>query len=68
MAYEYTLVFYRTEVHGNADALNRLPLPTVTAEVPTPPELVLLMEHFADSPVIADHMYDKVGWTKVTPG
>ena len=47
-----------------ADALSRLPLPTVPAEVPTPPELVLLMEHLADSPVTADQIRS---WTKRDP-
>ena len=60
-AYEYTLVFLKTEAHSNADALSRLPLPTVPAEVSTSSELVLLMEHLADSPVTADHIRF---WTK----
>ena len=63
-AYEYTLVFRKTEAHSNADTLSRLPLPTVPAEVPTPPELVLLMEHLADSPVTADQIRS---WTKRDP-
>ena len=63
-AYEYALVFRKTEAHSNADALSRLPLPTVPAEVPTPPELVLLMDHLADSPVTADHIRS---WTQRDP-
>lgn len=43
-AYEYTLVLCRTEAHSNADAISRLPLSTVLAEVPTPPMLVLLWQ------------------------
>ena len=34
----------KTEEHGNADALSRLPLQVVSAKIETPPEIVLLME------------------------
>ena len=46
-AYEYTLVFRKTEAHSNMDALSRLSLSTVPAQVPAPLELALLMEHLA---------------------
>ena len=47
--FEYTLQFRNTTAHTNADALSRLPVTTAVAE--TPPELVLLTDHLADSPV-----------------
>ena len=52
-AYEYELVFRDTKAHSNADALSRLPLPVIPAKTETPPELVLLAEHFDQSPVTA---------------
>jgi len=50
-AYEYTITFRGTKLHGNADALSRLPLPTAPTEVPLEPELVLLLQHLDESPV-----------------
>lgn len=51
--FEYTLRFRRTMAHANADALSRLPLPIEPAVISSPPELVLLTEHLATSPVSA---------------
>ena len=48
----------------HTDALSRFPLSTVPAEVLTPPELVFLTEHLADSPVTADHIRS---WTQRDP-
>ena len=53
-SYEYSLVFRSTTPHSNADALSRLPLSQE-------PEIVLLAEHLASSPVTAD---DIRGWTR----
>ena len=45
------MVFQKFADHGKADGLSRLPSegPPV---VPDPPEIVLLLEHFRDSPVV----------------
>ena len=62
--YEYTLSFRSTTVHGNADALSQLPLRTQPSTTYVPPELVLLMEHLAESPVTADLIRT---WTQKDP-
>lgn len=51
--YEYQLIFRSTEAHANADALSRFPLLTERAKEAMELELVLLVEHLADSPVTA---------------
>ena len=63
-AYEYKIVFRGTKQHGNADALSRLPLPTTPTEVPMAPELVLLLNHLADSPSTVN---DIRSWTRRDP-
>ena len=60
-SYEYTLRFRNTSAHANADALSRLPLPEEPATVAREPELVMLAEHLADSPVTAN---DIRRWTQ----
>ena len=62
--YEYTIKFRKTQLHGNADALSRLPLPEKPEDVPTPAELVLLVEHLNDSPVTACQVKT---WTSQDP-
>ena len=52
-AYEYKIVFRGTQLHGNADGSSRLLLPSTTSELPMAPELMLLLEHLAESPVTA---------------
>ena len=62
--FEYTLKFRGTTAHANADALSRLPLPVEPAANKDPPELVLLMEHMANSPITADQIRS---WTRKDP-
>ena len=63
-SYEYQLIFHRTGEHSNADALSRLPLPKEPARNTMEPELVLLAEHLAKSPVTAS---DICTWTSRDP-
>ena len=60
--YEYCLVFRNTTAHANADALR---LPEEPAETVSEPELVLLAEHLANSPVTAN---DIRVWTQRLSG
>lgn len=52
-AYEYSLVFWGTQAHQNADALSRLPLPTFLSKIPPPPELVLFRVWTRREPLLA---------------
>ena len=63
-AYEYKIVSRGTQLHGNADGLSRLPLPSTTSDLPMAPELVLLLEHLAESPVTAS---DNKKFTRCDP-
>ena len=47
--YEYAIIFRGTKLHGNANALSRLPLPNAPAEIPMEAELVLLLQHLDES-------------------
>ena len=62
--FEYTISFRCTTAHSNADALSRLPLQEIPAEVELPPELVLLVEHLGESPVTVK---DIATWTRRDP-
>ena len=46
--------------HANANALSQLPTPVEPATTDTPPELVLLINYLADSPVTASQI---ASWT-----
>ena len=63
-AFEYTLEFRTTSQHSNADALSRLPLPEAPADVPTPAELVLLIQHLEETTVTASQIRQ---WTLHDP-
>ena len=63
-AYDYTISYKPGSKHANADSLSRLPLPKAPAEVPTPEEVVLLMETIQNSPVNAAQIRQ---WTDRDP-
>ena len=52
------------ERHANADLLSHLPLPETPAGVPTPPEIILMMETLQGTPVSAKNIRQ---WTDRDP-
>ena len=62
--YEYTIVHRKSSQHVNADALSRLPLPTVISHTPQPAEIILLMEEMKDGPITSR---DIKTWTRRDP-
>ena len=62
--YEYKIKYRCTADHSNADAMSRLPLQYEDNPTPVPPEMVLLMEQLATSPVSADRVR---AWTHTDP-
>ena len=63
-AYSYAIEYKAGARNANADALSRLPLPTVVKEVPTVPEVVHLMQHLDSTPVTTSHIRL---WTEQDP-
>ena len=53
--YEYTIVYWSTAAHGNANAMSRIPLPE-SPQVTTPllPEMILLMEELNTTLITAE--------------
>ena len=43
-SYEYTLAARSSTQHGNADAMNYLPLKVKPQDTPLPPEFILLLD------------------------
>ena len=62
--YEYKILFRPTHTHSNADALSRLPSPTVSLEEPVPTELILLMEAMEKMPITGESIKN---WTQKDP-
>ncbi|KAJ8385583.1 hypothetical protein AAFF_G00184450 [Aldrovandia affinis] len=60
-AYEYTLEYKEGSKHGNADALSRLPLPTMPVDTPREGEVVMLMEHMNGTPLQVKQIRE---WTR----
>ena len=52
-AYNYNIKFKKGSLHGNADALSRLPLPDQPKEVPVAPEVIASLESLSMEPLLA---------------
>ena len=63
-SYQYTVSFWSTTKHSNADAMSRLPLPNQPASTPVPSELVLLIDSFNEAPITSDQI---AVWTQKDP-
>ena len=55
-AYDYVIRYKQGSTNANADALNRLPLPTTERETPQPVEVVHLIEHLSTTPLFSQHI------------
>ena len=53
-AYSYSIEYKAGRSNGNADALSRLPLPDIPAEIPMPADTIFLLEHLNNTPVTAN--------------
>ena len=49
--YDYPIKYRPGNVHANADALSRLPIPDVPDVTPEPPEVILMLEQTDSSPI-----------------
>ena len=63
-AYSYSIQYKKGEEHSNADALSRLPVPSMPKEPPKVPEIIHLMEYLNSSPVSCVQIR---GWTEHDP-
>ena len=63
-AYTYSIVYRAGSKLANADGLSRPPLPEAPAEVPVPPDTVLLLESLQVTPVTARQVKQ---WTARDP-
>lgn len=54
--YEYSILYKSSSAHANANALSRLPRPSIPPDPPLPPEIVLVLEQMAESPVTVDQI------------
>ena len=54
--YEYRIMFKSSGSHGNADALSRLPLPSMDQNPPTPVDTVLVLNELSESPISVDQI------------
>ena len=63
-AYSYSLQYRPGKENANADALSRLPLPSLPPVVPTPGDIILTMSAIEESPVCAS---DIRRWTAKDP-
>lgn len=62
--YDYKIQYRPGSKMANADALSRIPLPNCPETVPTPGDLVFLVNHLSNSIVTADQIRS---WTETDP-
>jgi len=60
--YHYHIEYKPGQEHANANAFSRLPLSAMQQDIPTPPEVVHMMEHLDTTSVLVSQIRTQTAW------